>query len=151
MGKLRIKGRINVLRRLNLRWRIFAYLLGFAIIMVVLLWLFQIVYLDEFYERIKEDQIGAAYNNIAQNLDNEDFENYVEEVAVRYNLCSIVYSIDSANGLVFNLQQIVSVDILGDCIIHHVDSTEMSHFYHEAMANPDGYMEVFSRLQFGKI
>jgi len=151
MVELKDKWKKNVLRGMGLRWRILIYLLGFAIIMVLLLWLFQIVYLDDFYEKIKKDQIETAYINIAQNIDTEDLQNYVEEVALQYNLCASIYSLERANGLIFGSEEIVKVDILSDCIIHHIDTMEISRIYHEAVAAPDGYMEIFSRVRFNFI
>ena len=150
MEKKRPRKRKNFLHDLGMRWRIFIYLLGVAVIMVILLWLFQIVYLDQFYERIKKDQIEAAYNNIAQNLDDEDRTDYVKDMALMYNICVDVYALDSTNGLVFGADKIISVDILGDCIIHHMAELEKARLYSEAAANPDGYMEIFSRVRFNK-
>ena len=49
MEKTAARKHKNFLHDLGMRWRIFIYLLGFAIIMIILLWLFQIVYLDQFY------------------------------------------------------------------------------------------------------
>ena len=40
------KKRKNILYNVGMRWRIFIYLLGFAFIMICLLWLFQIIYLN---------------------------------------------------------------------------------------------------------
>ena len=53
MEKTAARKHKNFLHDLGMRWRIFIYLLGFAIIMIILLWLFQIVYLDQFYEQTK--------------------------------------------------------------------------------------------------
>lgn len=148
MSALKKKTRKNFLHDLGLRWRIFIYLLGFAIVMVVLLWFFQIVYLDDFYEKIKKDQIEAAYNNIVQNIDSENLQNYIEQVAFHYNLCASIYLVKSDNGLVFDIQEIVKVDILADCIIHHIDAIEINRLYREATAMPEGYMDIFSRVRF---
>ncbi|MCL1905560.1 MAG: hypothetical protein FWG06_00965 [Clostridiales bacterium] len=43
-----------------LSWRIFVYLLGFAALLLLLLWLFQTVYLDTFYRRVKITEITGA-------------------------------------------------------------------------------------------
>ncbi len=142
--------RKNFLHDLGMRWRIFIYLLGFAIIMVILLWLFQIVYLDQFYEQIKKDQIESAYSSISQHLDDEDMADYVKDIALMYNICAEVYTLDRTNGLLFGAEKIVSVDILGDCIIHHMADLEKARLYSEAEVHPEGYMQIFSRLSFNR-
>ncbi|NLF80184.1 MAG: HAMP domain-containing histidine kinase [Clostridia bacterium] len=154
-------GRLNRLRRrlrlerhagppLTLRWRIFIYFLIFTLIMVVFLWLFQIVYLDTFYERVKKQQIEAAYSAIALNINREDLRDYVNNVAVHFNLCIRVYALESEAGLVYGAQEAASADLLGDCIIHHVDDQEIARFYREAKAaENDGFMEIFTRVRFG--
>lgn len=39
--------------KISMKWKIFAYLLCFTLILILLLWLFQIVYLDSFYRTIR--------------------------------------------------------------------------------------------------
>lgn len=148
MEKTAARKHKNFLHDLGMRWRIFIYLLGFAIIMIILLWLFQIVYLDQFYEQTKRDQIESAYNNIAQHLDDDDLADYTKDIALMYNICVDVYRLDRTNGLLFGVEKIVSVDILGDCIIHHMAEIEKARLYSEAEVNPEGYMQIFSRLSF---
>ena len=145
------KKRKNFLYNVGMRWRIFIYLLGFALIMVLLLWLFQIVYLDNFYEYIKKDQIETAGSAIVTELDDEDLQSRVEEVAQRYNMCAEVYELDSANGLFFGSELVASVEVIGDCIIHHISERETNQFYYKAMnAGSDGYTVIYSRDMFGR-
>ena len=137
MEKTAARKHKNFLHDLGMRWRIFIYLLGFAIIMIILLWLFQIVYLDQFYEQTKRDQIESAYNNISQHLDDDDLADYTKDIALMYNICVDVYTLDRTNGLLFGVEKIVSVDILGDCIIHHMAEIEKARLYSEAEVNPE--------------
>jgi signal transduction histidine kinase len=151
IGRLRrrLKQRLDTGSQLNLRWRIFGYFLGFTVIMVVFLWLFQIVYLDNFYERIKKQQIEAAYSAVALNINRDDLPDYVNDVALHFNLCARVFALASDSGFIYGAEEVASADLLADCIIHHVDDQEISRFYREAEAEPEGYMEIFSRLRFG--
>ena len=119
--------------------------------MVILLWLFQIVYLDQFYEQIKMDQIETAYNNMEDKIDDADFSDYVQDMALVYNICVDVYRLDSTNGLVFGAETVVSVDILADCVIHHMTDAERMRLYSMAAQHNEGYMETYSRVRFNKI
>jgi len=60
--------------RASLQGQIFTCLLVFSGLMLLLLWLLQVVYLDEFYERIKNQQIESAAASVIQSLDTEDME-----------------------------------------------------------------------------
>ena len=145
------KKRKNILYYVGMRWRIFIYLLCFAFIMIMLLWLLQIVYLNDFYEYIKKDQIENAATSILSHVEEDDLQQYAEEVAVNSNLCAEVYKVDTSNGLYFGSVRIASVDLLGDCIIHHISGLERNSFYVKARdAGADGYMEVFLRGRFGR-
>lgn len=147
------KKRKNILYNVGMRWRIFIYLLGFAFIMICLLWVFQIIYLNEFYEKIKKDQISTAASSIISQLDSdpEDLQSYMEEISLHYNLCSELYLLDNANNIFFGSEKLVSVDILSDCILHHISERDTNTFYYKAQENPNGYVEIYSRVPFSKI
>ncbi|MGI6664447.1 MAG: sensor histidine kinase [Christensenellaceae bacterium] len=44
-------------RNKSIKWRIFQYLLGFSALLLIILWLFQTVFLDTFYKNIKRAEI----------------------------------------------------------------------------------------------
>ncbi len=142
--------RKNFLHDMGMRWRIFIYLLGFAMIMIVLLWLFQIVYLEKFYEEIKKDQIQAAYDRIVRNLNSEDLEEIVTDVGVSYSICIDVYALTTT--WFFEANRIASAEVLGDCIIHLVPGLEIIRFYNEAQNKyPHEFMEVYSRDDYSAV
>ncbi|MEG2684673.1 MAG: hypothetical protein RR929_01280, partial [Erysipelotrichaceae bacterium] len=62
-----MKERIN-----KIQTRIVLYLFAFIGIMIFLLWMFQIVFLQDFYKFFKTRDIKKGANTIAQNLDNKD-------------------------------------------------------------------------------
>ena len=49
------------LGRISLKWRLFAVFSGFALLILLLLWLFQTCFLDTIYRRIKIAQKKAMY------------------------------------------------------------------------------------------
>ena len=42
---------------LSLKWKLFMYLLSFSAILLIILWLFQIAFLDEFYRQVKTSEL----------------------------------------------------------------------------------------------
>jgi signal transduction histidine kinase len=66
---------------MSIKWKLFCYLLLFAIATLILLWFFQVVFLGDFYKSIKISQIKSYTNNIAENIDSEDFESVLRDIA----------------------------------------------------------------------
>jgi len=124
----------------SMKWRIFGYLLGFVLIMIVILWFFQIVYLDDFYKSIKTNQIEEAAQSIEDNIDNQDISMLINRIAQRYDSCVSVLNIDG--------QQLYSAHILGDCLIHNMSWADYSDFYAEAKKNGGNVVKIFSRSSF---
>jgi signal transduction histidine kinase len=63
--------RVN-LNHLGLKWKIFVYLLGFCALLLIILWLFQTVFLDSFYRTIKTIEIKSNASTIEENLASTD-------------------------------------------------------------------------------
>ena len=53
----------------SLQWKLVKYLLAFVIALLALLWLFQVVFLDSFYQRFKIEGIEKIGNTLAANLE----------------------------------------------------------------------------------
>ena len=53
----------------------------FVLGLLVLLWLFQIVFLEQFYRAITTNNIVSAADNLAENIDHTDFNTLVENIA----------------------------------------------------------------------
>ena len=72
-------------KKLTVKWKIFAYFLVFVALILIILWLFQTVFLDTFYKAIKTAQIKACAGEIAGNLEIEDFSSFITEISRRYD------------------------------------------------------------------
>lgn len=71
---------------MSAKWKIFFYILIFAAAMIVLLWLFQIVFLDDFYKAIKKSEIQNTAQTIEQNIDNGDLPTLIDRIGERYDV-----------------------------------------------------------------
>ena len=72
-------------KKLTVKWKLFAYFLVFVALILIILWLFQTVFLDTFYKAIKTAQIKACAGEIAGNLEIEDFSSFITEISRRYD------------------------------------------------------------------
>ena len=132
-------------RESPLQWRIFGYLLGFTALLLLLLWLFQTVYLNDFYTRIKIQQINGAADIIEHNIDNEDVFSLMVRLAQNQEMCVSVYNLTTIqNGQEGEITH-YNVDVLPDCLIHRMLDIDVARLYSQAVAAGATYTEIFSR------
>ncbi len=66
--------------RLRLKWRIFAFLLGFCALLVVILWVFQSVLLTDMYKMVRRAEMERAITLVEQNIDSADLQSVFNEL-----------------------------------------------------------------------
>jgi hypothetical protein len=69
------------LNKISIKWRLFIYLLSFVAATLILLWLFQVVFLDAFYKSIKIGEIKSSAVSIAKNIDSANLNTLVKQIA----------------------------------------------------------------------
>ncbi len=132
---------------LPLRWRILSYLLVFTILMILLLWLFQIVYLDEFYRMIKTNQIEVTADVLAHEIEEDDLAEVAETLGQQREICISIFAVQDS-GWTVSLAEICRVDILGDCVIHHQTIQALRLLYDNAVRNGGVYQQIIDRDAF---
>lgn len=80
--------------KISLKWKVFQYLLSFAAILLVLLWMFQTVYLDAFYTAIKKNELEQALNVLEENLNDEDLSATVNTISDDYEIYILISQAD---------------------------------------------------------
>ena len=53
---------------LSLKWKLFMYLLSFSAMLLIILWLFQIAFLDEFYRQVKTSELRKTVAEAADHI-----------------------------------------------------------------------------------
>lgn len=75
-------------KKTSLRWKILFYILGFSFILFILLWLFQTVFLDQFYESVRIKQIEKVTETVAVNIhDTSNLTTIMQEQARNNEAC----------------------------------------------------------------
>lgn len=79
-------------KQISIKWKIFGYLLCFTLVLILLLWLFQIVYLDSFYRTIKARDARTALTEIEQAMETgaDDMEEQINEIAQTKDISVLV-------------------------------------------------------------
>ena len=62
------------LERLRLKWKVFAFLLGFCALLLMILWLFQTVFLDDMYRFIRTQELTQAMKTVEREIDNPELQ-----------------------------------------------------------------------------
>lgn len=71
------------------------YLIIFSILIVVFLWLFQVIFLNKYYEWYKTQNIQRVANEISNNYENsEEFFNVLEDISMNEGICIEVMTDD---------------------------------------------------------
>lgn len=99
----------------SLKFRIWQYFMLFTAVVFLLLWLFQIVFLENFYERMKISDVRNKAMMISENYGEKNYSSMLTEIAISNDLC--IEITDKYNRTVY------SRDVLGkNCLIHNAQN-----------------------------
>ena len=98
-----------------MKLKMFGYMAAFIAIVIAVLWIFQIVLLDDIYRMtVKAETAGVASAiSVAGKLDSDDFRSRVYSIAADHSACVSVYEISGTKG-----RELVSAHSQNLCIIH---------------------------------
>ncbi len=116
------------LNRRGIRHRVMGYLMAFVALLLALLWLFQIVWLDDFYRWNKTRQIHQATNAVADNLDNAELSSLVDHLASRNDVCILL--LDEYG------KTILTSEDIRNCLLHRMSKQDLAFWC--SMAPQDG-------------
>ena len=126
--------------RVSIRWKTLSVLGVFALTMIGLLWLFQIVLLDDFYIAIKKNAVSKTLAEATASLaESEDYASDLDELAMRSDVCISV--LDDEGNLLYRKH------VAPSCIIHNVQIPDLIDYYLQKAEEPgDLVTDVLSRF-----
>lgn len=106
----------------SIKWKIFGYFALFCIVMLLILWLFQVVLLDDFYKGIKTHSVKLAGDVIAREINNdnattESIRRVINEESQKHDICVMVIG---SNGSI-----IKTMEHSRNCIIHNASYLDL--------------------------
>ena len=116
------------LNKISVRWQIFLGFVGFAGVLLVFLWLFQIVFLDSFYQSIKTENIKTCASAIEENIDSRGLSALVDDISTQNDVSIRILDL-SINNL---FQDLFSVQASPDSAIHRMDFQDLYEYYARA-------------------
>lgn len=129
--------KLNV-NRFKLKWKMFAYLLGFCALLFLTIWLLQTFFTDSLYKNIKIREIKHCAKLITDNIDDKNLPKLIDRISNDENVCIEVIA---GSGKV-----IYSIDVIKDCVIHDNKSLDKPKLISNARNNKAGgndCLEVF--------
>ncbi|MBQ9691959.1 MAG: HAMP domain-containing histidine kinase [Clostridia bacterium] len=112
----------------------------FVAAMLCVLWLCQVVFLDEFYRLIKTGEIRSAAKAVrVLARDGEYGDDVLTAIGESYNVCIDVYLMSENRA-----QLLGSARVLNRCALHSTDTKSKFLIYSEAVKHDGEYIEYFS-------
>ena len=129
-------GRKRARHRRGIRHRVMMYLMAFVAAVLALLWLFQIVWLDDFYRWNKTNQIRQAADVVTDNVDNEALQELINHLANRSDMCIVLLS---EHG-----RTLMSSEDIRFCLIHRMSMEDRSFWCEIAPEDGSVLTETFN-------
>lgn len=116
--------------------KLFAFLALFTIFNLVVVWILQIGLLNYFYRQTKYQELELTDRTFVSALreDPEHLEQVVNRFSTEYVICTRIFRVE--DDLVYPL---VSVEVSGDCLVHHVSDQFLTYLYNKASENGGVY------------
>jgi signal transduction histidine kinase len=127
-------------RRIGIKWNLFLSFLAFSGVLLVLLWMFQTVFLDSFYRSIKTSSIQHSAQTIANNIDHTELDTLVSRIAQENDINIRIISED--------LTEIASAEVAPSSIINMMPINELWQYYAKAAAANGSIFEHFDLKAF---
>ncbi len=119
----------------GVRCRVMMYLVVFVACMLALLWLCQIVWLDEIYRWNRTRQVHQASDAVTANLDNALLESLVDHLASRSDVCILL--------LDANHKPILFSEDIRSCLIHRMSKRDLAFWCDMAPTDGSVLTELF--------
>jgi len=121
--------------KMHIKYKLFFYLIIFTAVILVLLWLFQTVFLDSFYRAIKTQSVKTSAQEIADNINLPDLQSYINALAQKNDIT--VRVLDAQDN------EIVSENMGANSIIYRLPADVIGKYKDEAKANGGTILKLF--------
>jgi len=118
-------------------------MLAFVVVLISLLWIFQTVLLDSFYQGIKTMKLKSSAQAISQNIDNAELDALVQRLAQENEMCIRIVNAQ--------MQELCTAEVTTNCIIHLLDPLSTMDFFRRADEAGGWCNETYIRDDFRNI
>ncbi len=122
-----MKHRSNEEKTPGLRWRIIGFMSLFCILMILILWLFQVVFLEEVYQSVKRAELTRGATSLCNNIDSDEIETLMTRISQENDICISIYTGDGV--------KVAESHINRACMLHNMPSDVLFKHYTDALSN----------------
>ena len=119
----------------GVQWKVFGGFAVFTAVILVLLWVFQVVFLDTFYKAIKVNEIKTAAQDVCGRIDSASLQDELQRIALNNQICIIICDGQGS--------RLYSENAVPNCIIHRLNSWDLAMVYTLTAQNGGSYFERF--------
>lgn len=120
----------------TLRYAIWRYFMLFIIVILVLLWTFQITALQFNYQQMKIRDIRKAAATILENMDSTEYRNVYDSLAIENTMCIEIVNLN-------NMPIYSSPEMMGGyCAIHGINRVNLSE-YEQSISNSKSGVQLY--------
>lgn len=123
---------------MSIRWKLFVYLAIFTAFALLVIWIFQVLLLNRFYETIKIDELNSAAATISEAV--SDVDSLDENIASVYK-SSLIFTKIYKIGSDGTPELLKSVDAVGDYYLKYATVSQLTKLYKKAALNNGTYYE----------
>lgn len=120
----------------GISWRLFGTLALFVVLVLIVIWVFQVVLLNRFYEKSKLDAFAESEDRILRRIsEGESVRAEVYACSVDTDTCIRLFRIEDGVAA-----QIADSDVNTGCVLHHLKGDGLYRLYHEACESGGSYV-----------
>ena len=82
--------RKELFKRISIKWRVFGSFAIFTLLILAVLWTFQVAFLDDFYKSIKTGEIKSSAQSLVSAVDSDDFPDMISSISQNTQISIVV-------------------------------------------------------------
>ena len=130
-------------RQISLKYKIGRYLVVFSVLIVAVIFLFQVVLLEPMYERSKIQAVKEVSESVVQAVANGNDATTIMRMAAQSDTCVQTYTALSSDGSTGT----ATVAGNGGCIAYSLNETDVTQYVALAQENNGSYLTTVSQSQ----
>lgn len=127
--------------RVSIRGRLFSGFALFSVILLAILWLCQVIFLEELYKLTKIAEIQSASKELIARMESDELSDIVAEIAEQKNVCISILLVGEDGSV----QTLESADPIKRCLIHNpnIDLQSFYDLYQHISAEGDSKLQHY--------
>lgn len=121
-------------KNIGVGWKLFALLLAFVLLMLGVIWFFQVRLLNHFYKQTKYKELEAISKVLSEYVGSDSLDEAAYSCAVDYATCIRIFRRNNQMAV-----EVASVDVSIECFIHDVSQNTLNEYYRNAKENGGVY------------